>query len=294
MNTQFEYKGFKVEIVEDPLSIKVDGEDYSRFWEGTEKPQDWIKGMLDARLRSRLEFTIRDIARQTQEKNLPNVAQPQPSPRELVQGQMKRVVGPRVYSMITGETSPTENAQLNLLMANLQKLPPHIQHQLMKTRLPVGDLLKMLEEHLARNPSEDLRQLVAAMQNVQAPSAGSDQPSLTADRAYEAFLAKRIQGNAEAEEVESRIPSDLAAIFDADSHQMAATLKARKRENAISKAIPIVIANILAVPFYALFHKIGLDWASACLVILVAVFSAIILLSPVSYASWRAQLKNRK
>ena len=40
MNVQFEYKGHRVEIMDDPLSIKVDGRDYTRLWEGTKPPQE--------------------------------------------------------------------------------------------------------------------------------------------------------------------------------------------------------------------------------------------------------------
>ena len=65
------------------------------------------------------------------------------TPKEAVQRQMKRVVGPRVYSMITGETSPLENRQINLLMANLKELPEHIRDQLMKAKTPVTDLVQL-------------------------------------------------------------------------------------------------------------------------------------------------------
>jgi hypothetical protein len=90
------------------------------------------------------------------------VHQPPETPKETLQRQMKRVVGPRVYSMITGETSPLENRQINLLMANLEKLPEHIRDALLKKRSPVTDLIKMVHEQ-----ATSLNQLVVALLNAE-------------------------------------------------------------------------------------------------------------------------------
>src|SRR6266481_5321618 len=43
-----------------PLTIKVDGGDYTPLWDGIEPPEAWIKGHLEAQLRSRLEFKMRN------------------------------------------------------------------------------------------------------------------------------------------------------------------------------------------------------------------------------------------
>ena len=57
-------------------------------------------------------------------------------------------------------------------------------------------------------------------------------------------------------------------------------MDAYKRRNRISKVVRIVAANILGVPAYMLFHRIGLDWASWSVMIVVVVYSMIILVSP--------------
>lgn len=70
---------------------------------------------------------------------------------------MKRVVGPRFYQMATGQTNPVENAQLQMLLSNFKSLPPHVQHQLMKTTLPVDSLVNMLKHHAAQSPESRTR-----------------------------------------------------------------------------------------------------------------------------------------
>jgi hypothetical protein len=66
VSTTFQYKGYQVEIDGDPsapLSIMVDGKDYTPLWNGSDSEwcaATWIKGHLDAQLRSRSEFQMRD------------------------------------------------------------------------------------------------------------------------------------------------------------------------------------------------------------------------------------------
>jgi hypothetical protein len=96
----------------------------------------------------------------------------------------------------------------------------------------------------------------------------------TADAAYQALLSKKGEEVAEA--------------------RGESMMDAYKRRNRISKVVRIVAANILGVPAYMLFHRIGLDWASWSVMIVVVVYSMIILVSPGTSAAWRAHLKKWK
>jgi hypothetical protein len=49
--------------------------------------------------------------------------------------------------MLTGETTPAENLQIQVLMKNFKSLPEYIQHQLMKTTLPVADIVSAIRRH---------------------------------------------------------------------------------------------------------------------------------------------------
>ena len=104
----------------------------------------------------------------------------------------------------------------------------------------------------------------------------------TADAAYEALLSKKAEEGERAKKTEEseQAELDLASIFTMDARKLNAMWKAWKRRNRISKAIRIVIANIVAVPVYALFDKAGLGWASWLVAIVVMVYSLIILVSP--------------
>jgi hypothetical protein len=78
------------------------------------------------------------------------------------------------------------------------------------------------------------------------------------------------------------------------SFEPGAIREAYKRRNRIPKLVRTVIANILAMPAHALFSKIGLDWASWLVMIVVMVYSMIILVSPGTSASWQAHLEKWK
>jgi hypothetical protein len=119
---------------------------------------------------------------------------------------------------------------------------------------------------------------------------------LITEKLEAAYAAKKVQKVEEtrAAEEATQGESDLASIFTMDSRKQAAMLKAWKRRNRISKAVRIVIANIVAAPVYALFDKIGLGWASWLVAIVVMVYSMMILVSPETSASWRAHLEKWK
>jgi hypothetical protein len=67
VKVQFEYKGHQVEITGDqsaPFAIMVDGEDYTPLWNSSDSEwcaATWIKGHLEAQLRSKPEFKIRSV-----------------------------------------------------------------------------------------------------------------------------------------------------------------------------------------------------------------------------------------
>jgi hypothetical protein len=82
----------------------------------------------------------------------------------------------------------------------------------------------------------------------------------TADAAYQALLSKKV--------------AEVAEVAEARGESM---MDAYKRRNRISKVVRIVAANILGLPVYMLFHRIGLDWASWPVMIVVVVYSMIIL-----------------
>jgi protein-S-isoprenylcysteine O-methyltransferase Ste14 len=86
-------------------------------------------------------------------------------------------------------------------------------------------------------------------------------------------------------------PSTAYTAYEA-SRKQNAMWKAWERRNRISKAVRIVIANILAVPSYVLFHRTGLDWASWTVTTVVMVYSIIILVSTGTPAAWRAHWKS--
>ena len=86
----------------------------------------------------------------------------------------------------------------------------------------------------------------------------------------------------------------MASIFTMDARKLNAMWKAWKRRNRISKAIRIVIANIVAVPVYALFDKAGLGWAPWLVAIVVMVYSLIIIVSQGTSDAWRAHLEKWK
>ena len=131
--------------------------------------------------------------------------------------------------------------------------------------------------------------------------------NLVAERSYAAEEAQKV---AEAKAVEAKAASEaeeeIASIFRQEKSpegepipspgewKYNAMLEAYKRRNRISKAVRIVIANILAVPAYALFQRIGLDWASWAVTIVVLVYSMIILVSPGTPDAWRAHLEKWK
>jgi hypothetical protein len=113
MNSRFEYKGYEVEINSDPVTIIADGKDYTPFWNGKDSPETWIKGMLDARRRSQLERKIRDLVEKTTKEGPHDTAKhaeiatvPDESKRPRAPETRKRIVGPRMFSMITGVTPP--------------------------------------------------------------------------------------------------------------------------------------------------------------------------------------------
>jgi hypothetical protein len=56
------------------------------------------------------------------------------------------------------------------MMASYSKLPGHIQHQLMNTRLPVNNVVEMFQQHAAENPSEDMNLILAALAEAQSPA----------------------------------------------------------------------------------------------------------------------------
>ena len=112
------------------------------------------------------------------------------TPKETVQWHTKRVVGPRMYSMITGETSPLENRQINLLMANLKELPEHIREQLMKTRSPVTDLVQMVQEH-----ATNMNQLVTALQNAQSEFPSRPCPFCNQAKGFIQKVGDKFQGS---------------------------------------------------------------------------------------------------
>jgi hypothetical protein len=104
MNGRFEYKGYAVEITSDPVTIIADGRDYTPFWNGKDSPEAWIKGMLDARRRSQLERTIRDLVEKTKKEGPDDTAKhaeiatvPDESKRPDAPEARKRIVGPRMF-----------------------------------------------------------------------------------------------------------------------------------------------------------------------------------------------------
>ena len=71
MNTAFQYKGHRVEIMGDPSAptITADGKDYTPFYKGSDlSPEMWIIGHIDAQARSRLEFELRDLKIREEER----------------------------------------------------------------------------------------------------------------------------------------------------------------------------------------------------------------------------------
>ena len=71
MNTAFQYKGHRVEIMGDPSAptITADGKDYTPFYKGSDlSPEMWIIGHIDAQARSRLEFKLRDLKIREEER----------------------------------------------------------------------------------------------------------------------------------------------------------------------------------------------------------------------------------
>ena len=118
----------------------------------------------------------------------------------------------------------------------------------------------------------------------------------TADAAYEALSSKRAEeeGRAKKTEESEQGQSDMASIFTMDSRKLDAMWKAWKRRNRISKAVRIVIANIIAVPVHALFDKAGLGWASWLVALVVMVYLLIILVSHGTPDAWRAHWEKWK
>jgi hypothetical protein len=302
MNDRFEYKGYEVEITSDPVTIIAGGRDYTPFWNGKDSPETWIKGMLDAQRRSELERTIRDLAERTTKQGPDHTAKrakiatvPDESRRPQAPETRKRIVGPRMFSMITGETTPEENTQLTLLITNYQKLPPDVQHQLMNTRLPIADLVEMLRQHAAQSGNEDLKRIITAVQRLPDSTTQTKQTSDAEEASWQAYLASRkAKISAQAERAQESITSadvpELAAIFDQPATKVDAMWNAWKRKNRVSKAVRIIIANILAVPVYALLNRIGLGWASWFVTIIVIIYSMLILVSPGTQAAWLAHV----
>ena len=71
MNTAFQYKGHRVEIMGDPSAptITADGKDYTPFYKGSDlSPEMWIIGHIDAQARSRLEVELRDLKIREEER----------------------------------------------------------------------------------------------------------------------------------------------------------------------------------------------------------------------------------
>jgi hypothetical protein len=84
----------------------------------------------------------------------PEPANPQEQKHSSVYGQLKQVTGPRTYQMLTGGTSPAENQQIQVLMKNFKSLPEYVQHQLMKTTLPVADVVNAIRRHSEDKPQD--------------------------------------------------------------------------------------------------------------------------------------------
>src|SRR6266567_5217124 len=93
-------------------------------------------------------------------------------------GQLKQVTGPRTYQMLTGETSPEENLQIQVLMKNFKSLPEYVQHQLMKTTLPVADVVSAIRHHSEDKPQDreklkPVLEQLAAIEREQNPKSNS-------------------------------------------------------------------------------------------------------------------------
>jgi hypothetical protein len=62
MNTAFQYKGYRVEIMGDPSAptIKVDGKDHTPFYKGSDlSPEMWIIGYIDAQAHSTTRVQVK-------------------------------------------------------------------------------------------------------------------------------------------------------------------------------------------------------------------------------------------
>jgi hypothetical protein len=230
---------------------------------------------------------------------------------EMLKPLVKTVISPRLYQQLTGQTSPEENRLIKALMLNYKSLPKHVQHQLMNTTLPVGDVVNELKQYVNQNPdqSDQCGPVMAALGDV-GTSANPDklvaERSNAADGARQAEEAKAVEAHraniaakavSEAEEeirsifTRERSPELEPTPSHAELNAIQEAFRAFQTRNRIAKAIHIVIYSILGLLASALLHGIGWNWTDWPIIIVLAFFSMGTLyyrgFVPLSWKEWK-------
>jgi hypothetical protein len=109
---------------------------------------------------------------------------------DLLKPLVKTVISPRLYQQLTGQTSPEENRLIKALMLNYKSLPKHVQHQLMNTTLPAGDVVTALKQYVNQNPDQG-DQYRAVMAALEGAGMSANQDKLVAERSDQAEQAQK-------------------------------------------------------------------------------------------------------
>jgi hypothetical protein len=144
---------------------------------------------LDPSTKSEIEDVVREELLKSGLGKEVIFGEPTPAQQRDAQifGQLKQVIGPRTFQTLTGETSPAENLQIQVLMKNFKSLPEYVQHQLMKTTLPVADVVSTIRRHAEEKPQDreklkPVLEQLAAIEREQNPKSNSGCRNAEEDR----------------------------------------------------------------------------------------------------------------